>query len=191
MIQTLQQRAAEDVAALWRDARAEAEQRRLEATREIDAERLASAQHVAVTAQQVEQAAIADAERDARDLRMAAAIALAERLHGLARVELLNLRTPRPERLFAALAAELPARPWQKVRVNPADEALARQRFPETQVECDAHISGGMEAEAEGGRIRVNNTLEARLEAVWPEVLSGLIATILAEVSHDQSAARH
>jgi len=48
-----------------------------------------------------------------------------------------------------------------------------------------------METEAEGGRIRVYNTLEVRLETVWPELLSGLIATILSEVSDDQSPARH
>jgi hypothetical protein len=100
---------------------------------------------------------------------MSAAIALAERLHGLALAELPHLRAQNPERLFSALAAELPALAWQKVRVNPADDALARQHFPQAHVECDTQISGGMETEAEGGRIRVNNTLEARLETVWPQ----------------------
>jgi len=191
LIQTLQQGAAEDTAALWRDARAEADKLRLEAAREIDAERLATAQQVAATGQRIEQAATAAAEREARDIRMSAAIALAERLHGLALAELPKLRAQNPERLFSALAAELPTLAWQKVRVNPADETLARQHFPQARVECDAQISGGMETEVEGGRIRVNNTLEARLETVWPELLSGLIATILPEASDHQSPARH
>lgn len=188
LIQTLQQGAAKETATLWADARAEADKLRLEAAREIDAEHLATAQQVAATAQRIEQAAIAAAEREARDIRMSARIALAERLHGLALAELPNLRAQNPERLFSALAAELPALAWQKVRVNPADDAFARRHFPQAQVECDPQISGGMEAE--DGRIRVNNTLEARLETVWPELLSGLIAMILPEASHDPSPPR-
>jgi vacuolar-type H+-ATPase subunit E/Vma4 len=191
LIQTLQQGATEETAALWGDARAEADKLRLEAAREIDAERLATAQQVAATAQRIEQAETAAAEREARDIRMSARIALAERLHGLALAELPNLRAQNPERLFSALAAELPALAWQKVRVNPADESLAREHFPQAHVERDTQISGGMETEAEGGRIRVNNTLEARLETVWPELLSRLIVTILPEASNDQSPPRY
>ena len=190
LIQALQRGAAEDTARLWSDATAEADKLRLEAAREIDAERLATAQQAAATARQIEQAATAAAEREARDIRMSAAIALAERLHGLALAELPNLRAQNPEGLFSALAAELPALAWRKVRVNPADEILARQHLPQAQVECDTQISGGMETEAEGGRIRVNNTLEARLESAWPELLSGLITTILRDTSNDQSPAR-
>jgi len=191
LIQTLQQGAAGDTAALWRDARAEGDKLRLQAAREIDAERLATAQQVAATAQRIEQVATAAAEREARDIRMNAAIALAERIHGLALAELSNLRAQNPESLFSALAAELPALAWQKVRVNPADETLARQHFPQAHVECDTKISGGVETEAEGGRIRVNNTLEARLETIWPELLPGLIATILPEASDHESLVRH
>ncbi|MBZ5600739.1 MAG: hypothetical protein LAO79_00365 [Acidobacteriia bacterium] len=191
LLQRLQQGAAENTAALWRDARAKADKLRLEAAREIDAERLASAQQVAATTQRIEQAETAAAEREARDIRMRAAIALAERLHGLALAELPNLRAQNPESLFSALAAELPVVAWQKVKVNPGDETLARQHFPQAHLECDPRISGGMATEAEDGRIRVNNTLEARLEAAWPELLSGLIATILREASGHESPARH
>jgi len=190
LIQTLQQEAAEDTATLWSRARAEADKLRLEAARKIDAERLAAAQQVAAAAKRMEQAATAAVDREARDIRMSAGIELAERLHGLARAELPNARAQNPEKLFRALAAELPALEWQKVRVNPADETFARQLLPQAQVECDTRISGGMETEAEGGRIRVNNTLEARLETAWPELLSGLMAAILREASGHESPAR-
>jgi vacuolar-type H+-ATPase subunit E/Vma4 len=190
LIQTLQQEAAEDTAALWSRARAESDKLRLEAAREIDAERLAAAQQVAAAARRMEQAATAAADREARDIRMSTRIELAERLHGLARAELPNVRAQNAEKLFRALAAELPALEWQKVRVNPADETFARQLLPQAQVECDTRISGGMETEAEGGRIRVNNTLEARLETAWPELLSGLMAAILREASGHESPAR-
>jgi vacuolar-type H+-ATPase subunit E/Vma4 len=191
LIEALQQGAAEETAALWKDARAEADKLRLESAREIDAERLAIAQQVAATIRGIEQAATAAAEREARDTRMSARIALAERLHSLALAELPNLRAQDPEKLFSALAAELPAVEWQKIRVNPADDAFARQRFPQARIECDARISGGMEMEAEGGRIRVNNTLETRLETAWPEMLSGLIAAIVPETSNAQTPAGH
>ena len=191
MIQALQQKATEDTDALWRDARAEADKLRLEAAREIDGERLATTRQAAAAAQRIEQAATIAAEREARDIRMSAAIALADRLHGLALAELPNLRAQNPETLFHEIAAELPALAWQKVRVNPADELRARQRFPQARVECDARISGGLETEAEDGRIRVNNTLEARLETAWPKLLSDLVAAILLEASGDPSAARH
>jgi len=191
LIQRLQQGAAGETAALWSDVKAEADKLRLEAARDIDAERLATEKQTAATAQRIEQAAVAAAEHEAQDIRMSAAIALAARLHGLALAVLPDLRAQNPQRLFSALAAELPARAWQKVRVNPADEALARQHFPQAHVECDPQISGGIETEAEDGRIRVSNTLEARLEALWPELLSGLITALLPEASGHQPPARH
>jgi vacuolar-type H+-ATPase subunit E/Vma4 len=46
-----------------------------------------------------------------------------------------------------------------------------------------------MEVEAEAGRIRVSNTLEARLATAWPDVLPGLIAKVLAESSSHQPVA--
>ena len=191
LLQRLQQGAAEDTAGLWSDAKAEADKLRLEAHREIDAGRLATEKQSAATAQRIEQTAVAAAEHEAQDIRMSAAIALAARLHGLAVAELPHLRAQNPERLFSALAAELPARAWQRVRVNPADEALARQHFPQAQVVCDPQISGGIETEAEDSRIRVSNTLEARLEALWPELLSGLITALFPEASSHQPPARH
>ena len=191
LIQTLRQGAAEEQAALWNDARGEADRVRLEAAAEIDAQRRAAEAQTAATVRRIEQEATGTAEREARDLRMSARIALAEKLKALAIAELPNLRTQNPEELFVALTAELPAYAWRKVRVNPADEAYARTRFPQAQIECDARISGGMEAEAEGGRIRVNNTLDARLETAWPELLSDLIAAILPETSDHESSARN
>ena len=191
LIQTLQQGAAEEIAALWRDVRAEADKLRLDASREVEAERQTIAREASAATQQIEQAAIAAAEREARDTNMRAQIELAGRLHGLALAELPRLRAQDPASLFHALAAELPALAWQKVRINPADEALARQRFPQANVECDPTISGGMEVEAEDARIRVNNTLEARLETIWPELLSRLIAAIPPEASEHESSARH
>ncbi len=85
-----------------------------------------------------------------------------------------------PERLFEALAREVPSRRWQRVRVNPADVAMAARQFPAATVEVDPAISGGMDLECEAGRIRVSNSLETRLATAWPDLLPGLIAEIAA-----------
>lgn len=182
LIEALQHKAAEDAEALWSDARAQAERLKREAAREVAELRVAAAERATAAAQRLEQAATAEALRQARDLRMSAATALAERLYALTRAQLPWLRAEGRDALFESLAAELPAREWQKIRVHPADEPLARRRFPQAMIECDPAIAGGLDAAMEHGRIRVSNTLETRLETAWPDVLPGLIAAILPEV---------
>ncbi len=186
MIESLQRKAADEATAVWDEARAEAARQRLAAAQQVEQQRVALAQRLGATAARADHAATAEAERRARDIRTSAAIALGERLYGLALRELRGLRERRQERLFETLAGELPARAWQKVRVNPADEPRARQRFPQATVEGDARISGGLESETENGRIRVSNTLEARLATAWPDLLPGLIATLVSESSDHQ-----
>lgn len=77
--------------------------------------------------------------------------------------------------MFNRLAAELPPAAWETVRVNPTDGELAGHLFPTALIEPDPAISGGMEALAEEGRIRVVNTLEKRLERGWPELFPDLL----------------
>lgn len=181
LIEELRRKAAEDSQALWRDAKAEAENCRLDAAREIEDRRSAVAAQAAATARRLEEAATAEAQRKVREMLAKAATALADRLHGLARVELARFREEGAGGLFEALASELPHRSWERVRVNPADLELARGIFPQAEVVCDAGIAGGMEAQAEAGRIRVSNTLETRLESAWPDILPGLVAEIFTE----------
>ncbi|MGB5105018.1 MAG: V-type ATP synthase subunit E family protein, partial [Steroidobacteraceae bacterium] len=137
----------------------------------------------------LEEAAGAEAARRSREILAAATRTLADRLQVIARAALERLRQDAADGLFEALAAELPPRQWQLVRVNPADEQRARVLFPQAEIVGDAGISGGMTVEAEGGRIRVSNTLETRLDAAWPDVVPGLVAGILAENSDDRAAA--
>jgi V/A-type H+-transporting ATPase subunit E len=121
---------------------------------------------------------LAEAERAARRVRLAAAENLAERLHALARRLLPRLRTGDYPVIFARLAGELPAAEWETLRVNPADANLAGALFPGAQIETDAAICGGLEALAAGGRVQVVNTLEKRLERRWPELLPVLLREI-------------
>jgi vacuolar-type H+-ATPase subunit E/Vma4 len=75
------------------------------------------------------------------------------------------------------------------VRVNPLDADPAARHFPDAIVATDASISGGMEASGEGGRIAVNNTLEARLAIAWPDLLPELLAELAAETPGRGTAA--
>jgi len=183
LINALRQRAKEQAEAIWQGARAEAEECNIEAERAIEEQRARAAREMEAIAQQFANAATLEATREAREVWAAAKSALADRLYQLARTALRRCRKERYERLFAALAEELPHRRWQHVRVNPADERLARTHFPDTHVVTDQNIVGGLEVEAESGRIRISNTLEKRLQRVWSAVLPDLMTSILQELS--------
>ena len=121
---------------------------------------------------------LAEAEREARKIRLAALAKLAERLQDLARRLLPRLRDAGYPALFARLAAELPPAEGETVRVNPADAALAAAAFPAARVVPDPAIAGGLELLAEEGRIQLSNTLEKRLERAWPALLPDLLAEL-------------
>lgn len=126
----------------------------------------------------VEAAILAEAGRAARHVRLAAADKLGERLHALASGLLPRLRGDDYPGMFGRLAAELPAVEWEAVRVNPADAELAGRLFPTARIVPDATISGGLEASEREGRVRVDNTLEKRLERGWPDLLPLFIAEV-------------
>ena len=189
LLESLRRQAAEDGEAIWRDARDSAEKYRLEMEKVLEQQRAQNLQVAAAAAQRLEAEATAQARHRAREIRTNAAIALAERLHRLALAELPRLRSAGAGTLFVALAGELPRREWQRVRVNPSEKGLAREQFPRAEVVGDEAIAGGMEVQAEEGRIRVSNTLETRLATAWPDMLPGLMATLLTEPRDQQSAA--
>lgn len=116
-------------------------------------------------------AAAAQAERAARCLRLAGDQRLAARLFNLALTLLPRLRDGECGALFARLSGELPPCQWETVRVNPADLEPAGLLFASARIVPDCAISGGLEALAKGGDLRVVNTLEKRLERGWAELL--------------------
>jgi hypothetical protein len=173
LIDAVQRKAGEAVDAVWRQARADAERLRSDAARLVEEERGRAAQAVAAAARETARVATAGAERQAQRIRTAAKTALAERLHRLARQALPRFRDDGYPGRFAALAGELPPRRWTRIAVNPADQPLARARFPDAAIEADAAIAGGLRAEGDG--VLIGNTLEARLDAAWPDRLAGLL----------------
>jgi vacuolar-type H+-ATPase subunit E/Vma4 len=189
LIESLRSQATRDVQAAWEAARAEADRRRAQLAAALEQERTRLEQDVATEARRIEAEGAAAAEHKAREMRAGAAVALAERLLALGRAELPRLRGERPSRLFEALAREVPPRRWQRIRVNPADAALAAQHFPGATIDVDPAISGGMELECEDGRIRISNTLETRLDIAWTDLLPQLIAEATVECHPHGTAA--
>jgi V/A-type H+-transporting ATPase subunit E len=120
-------------------------------------------------------------ENEANLLLIGAERALADRLYRIAGESLHLLRDERYGELFAALAGELPAARWEKIKVSSGDRDLANRLFPDALITADPAIAGGLEAVAERGRIRVVNTLEKRLERAWPEMLPALIRAARSE----------
>lgn len=178
LIDALRREGAEKAAAIRKEAETEAEALRRQTAERIDSLRAEYARRSEAACAAIRRDILAEAERKARQLRLTAEHSLATRLLELARKALPGLRDERQGETFAALAAELPPLQWGRVRVNPADEAMARRLFADAEIETDAAAVGGMEAEASGGRFRVVNTLEKRLERGWPELLPRLLAAI-------------
>jgi hypothetical protein len=189
LVESLRSRATEDVASLWSDARAQAEAYRLELAQALEQQRMREAEAAAALASKLQDDAIVEARHRAREIRAQTALALADRLHRLAVAELPNLRDASGPELFQRLAGELPRRDWQRVRVHPGDRAAACERFPAAEVMCDPAICGGLEVEADAGRIRVSNTLETRLESAWPDLLPSLINDLLAKRNAQRTVA--
>jgi len=189
LIDSLRAKAAEDAEAAWAAVRLEADRQRAALAADLDRERARRAGLADAQARRLGEQRLAEARRQARALRAEAAVRLAAQLQGLARAELPALGRAGGEPLFAALAAELPDRAWDTVQVHPADATQARMRFPGAELVCDESVSGGLAVTAEGGRIRIANTLEARLDAAWPDLLPDMVSGLLAAAGEHGTAA--
>lgn len=125
---------------------------------------------------------IAAANREARGIRAASRRRLAERLEGLAKKSLSNLRQQNYQAAFARLALEVAAENWREIRVHTQDEKLVRTFFPGTPLVFDESIIGGFELVSEDGGLHIDNTLAKRLERYWPQLLPVIVKQVESEV---------
>jgi vacuolar-type H+-ATPase subunit E/Vma4 len=114
---------------------------------------------------------LSEAEKKARLINIAEDLRLSERLYMISHSSLRKLRNHDYKGSFRNMATELPPLVWKTVRVNPEDAGIAREHFPEAGIITDDSISGGMDVMTDDGKIRVNNTLEKRLERAWGDIL--------------------
>ena len=160
------------------EAEQEAGQVRAEAARRIEALQEEHARKHAAEAARHADALMAEAHAAMRAVGLRAERALAERLYDAARASLHTLRNEGYQGVFTGFSRELPQFTWKTVRVNPGDVALARELFPDAEIQPDPAIIGGMMAVSEGDRVRVVNTFEKRLDSIWEEILPEIMKEV-------------
>ncbi|HEX9021645.1 MAG TPA: V-type ATP synthase subunit E [Nitrospirota bacterium] len=175
LIESLRKTGDKKILILRQEAEAEAGKLRAEVAARIERMRADNARVRSARVNAVLSAGVSEANNRARHAKLLADKALAERLFAVAGSSLRQLRNEGYLRAFEKLARELPSLRWQVVRVNPLDVDFAKRYFPAAEVLPDEHISGGMDASAEKGAVRVINTFEKRLERAWPDLLPRLI----------------
>lgn len=183
LIESLRKEGEEKTREIWKEAEAEAGKMR--AAVSLRLETLQQDNAAGRTTAEGSRKVLLEAETRARLIRLTSENNLSARLYSLAAASIGLLREKSSEDIFNRLVHELPSAKWQRVRVNPDDSGLAEKAFAGAEVVADKDITGGMEAETEEGNVRVVNTLEKRLERLWPQMLPDLLADIRREVMDD------
>ncbi|OGW50711.1 MAG: hypothetical protein A2078_05380 [Nitrospirae bacterium GWC2_57_9] len=189
LIESLRKACDERKRVLWQDAEAQAAAAKADAARRLEQLRAEADRKRETMSGDSVSRAVADANSRSRIIALAAEKALSDRLYQAAVSSLSLLRNGGSPELFAALARELPPLAWQTARVNPEDLDLARKHFPGAGIEADAGITGGMDVAAQGGAVRVVNTLEKRLERAWVDMQPDLIRDAYREVNREGTSA--
>ena len=178
LIESLRRAADERIKLIWHETEGEAEKVREEVSHKLDQlrENCSRAESLAVTAAQL--SAVSEANNRSRTFLLKAEKALSERLYSVALSSLPRLRGSDYREVFGKMARELPLLDWKKVRVNPEDAGLAKSIFTGADIIPDKSIAGGVDAMTDGGKIRVINTFEKRLERAWVDMLPELLKKI-------------
>ena len=167
--------------AIWQEAELRASHYRQAAEDRRAADRqTAQAQHDLKLGQQLDQLAIR-IEKRARRVRLFAEEKFAERLRRLAVVQLARLSTDERGAILQRLATELPEFDWQRVTVHPDDRLQAVQLFPDVIIDTDPALIGGLTVTTTDGSISVNNSLDRRLEQLWPELCGSVLDALQAD----------
>jgi V/A-type H+-transporting ATPase subunit E len=179
LIESLRAAGDERIKAMRAEAEQEAERVRAEARRKIAGIQVEHAAKRSAAAAAHAEKFLAEANGTVRQKRLLAERALADRLYGLARSSLPALRNAGYRDMFASFTRELPRFTWKTIRVNPADGALAREQFPESEILFDKDITGGLEVISDEGQVKVVNTFEKRLERMWEEMLPEIMKEVM------------
>ncbi len=182
LIDALRRECEEKAQKIWQDARAEAEATRAEVLRKACEMKESSGRERSSAARKRTDAILSEAGHTARVNRLKAEKELAERLYQAAAHSLNRLRDDRYGEVFLSLVHELPRGPWEVVKVNPEDGALARRLFPDAEILNEPGITGGLEVISGKGSVRVLNTFERRLERAWAEMLPEIMKDVYREI---------
>lgn len=175
LIESLWRKAEENIALIAQDANVDAERIKSDMHLKINHIREESQRLCSSEAEKRTHDVLAEAEKKAQTMCISGIRLLSDRLYRIACSALPLLRNQDYQRTFTDLASELPLLTWKKVRVNNDDVDAAHAHFPEAEVIADPEISGGIDAETEGRKIRIINTFNKRLERAWEEILPDLM----------------
>jgi V/A-type H+-transporting ATPase subunit E len=187
LIGALQKECEEKARKIWQEAAGEAERARGDASKRIEEGREGRARNQSAALKVVTEDILSEALARARVTRLAAEKELSDRLYMIARNCLTHLRGDGYKDIFSALVNELPPCEWEVVKVNPQDRQLAQSLFPEDEVTSEPAVTGGIEATGKEG-IRVVNTLEKRLERIWPEILPEMTGEVRSIVEKEKQS---
>ena len=179
LIESLRAAGDERIKAMRAEAEQEAERVRAEAASRIAGIQVQHAAKRSAAAAAHAEKYLAEANGTVRQNRLLSERALADRLYDLARASLPALRNVGYRDMFTSFAQELPRFTWKTIRVNPADEALAREHFPGAEILFDKAITGGLEVLSAAGEVKVVNTFEKRLESMWEEMLPEIMKEVM------------
>lgn len=189
LIGSLRKEAEEKIRQIRKDAEDAAVKIRTSASLRLEALRQDNASKRSIE----EEAAkvLLEAGKKVRMIRLTAEDKLSARLFSLAASSLYRLRGDGYDDLFGKFVSVLPPLAWKTVKVNPSDHALAKKFFPESVIVPDSAIIGGLEVEADEGRMKVINTLDKRLEKSWSQMLPDLLHDIDQKVKENGTPAEH
>ena len=168
----------QQVRQLWQQLEAEADLLRRQNAAVLEREQQATKARLDAETAVILGTARAVAMQQAQRTRLFAEEQLVERLKSQAQPLLEKMATEGGQALFLALAAEIPAHDWHKITVHARDAGAAKDQYPGAEVISSAQISGGLQTEDAEGRVMICNSLEKRLEHLWPELLPEMLREI-------------
>lgn len=181
LLAALQLKAAAEKQAIWQRAEQQAAEAEAEAVGEQRRLELQRRDRQQQELQELQRALDSRIDKRLQRARLQTEQLLAGRLQLLAGELLTALPPEVRQRGWKVLVEELPARSWQTIRVHPDDFDRARQQFPDSRIESDAALGGGLVAIAADEALQVDNSFERRRQRLWPQLLGSLIERFEAE----------
>jgi len=181
----LQHEVADRCKEFWSDQEQVVNERRKEIEREVATLDDQVRQQQKAACEHLQSELLARAERQAAHLRLQAEAELAKRLRHLATQQVMRLYQADRASYWERLANELPQATWEEILVAELDVEQAAQFFGEVSIRLSPKLSGGLIALREKGRIRIDNSLQIRVDRYWPTLLPRLLAQLRTMVKGD------
>lgn len=185
LIDALRKEGDEKARAIWQETEEEAEKIRADADEKIKKMQEEYSRMQASAIEYQIEPILSEAKQKADTIKLTAENDLSVRLYHLALSVLNYLRDEGYSDAFHLLVKELPLYKWERVKVNPEDEKMAKEYFSNAEIISDKNISGGLEVMTKDGKIRISNTFEKRLEKAWMEILPKLMRDIYGNLRED------